>query len=131
MKKLFIISVVVSILLLSSLLNAQAVSTSKLAFDIPTSTLAVAQGYAYKYYPDSAVTGTTLATVTCTGTATPFQCEAPFPAFTPGSHTLTITAVLTYVDVNGVSQTLEGAKSTPFTFTFIVNPGTPINLHIK
>ncbi len=106
--------------------NAQtpgAGANSKIAWDQPAGTLVEAQAYTYKYYPDSAATGTTLVGVTCAGTTAPFQCEVAFPAFTPGSHTLTLTAG----NIAG-----ESAKSSPpLSFVFVVTPGIPGNVHIK
>jgi len=104
------------------LLDAQAIPSSKLAFDMAAPDLVSAQGYTYKYYPDNAVTGAVLNGVTCSGTASPFQCEAPFPAFTPGNHTLKLSAS----NIAG-----EGTLSSPFAFVFVVTPGTPVNIHIK
>ena len=95
---------------------------NKVAWDQPAPTLADAQGYTYKYYPDAATAGVALTPVTCSGTVSPFQCEAAFPAFTPGSHTMAITA----------SNTAgESVKSAPLSFMFVVIPSAPINLTIK
>src|SRR5215510_7867242 len=92
-------------LLFNILIQAQAIPTSKLAFDQAAPDLASAQGYTYRYYPDGATTGTVLTGVTCTGTISPFQCEVAFPSFTPGNHTLKLTAA----NIAG-----ETAQSAPF-----------------
>jgi hypothetical protein len=85
-------------------------------------TLAEATGYTYRYYPNAVTTGTVLTGVTCTGTTAPFNCSAPYPAFTPGSHTLQLTAA----NIAG-----ESVKSPVFSFTFVVVPGNPINIRIQ
>jgi hypothetical protein len=99
-------------------------STSKfLAWDQDASSLIEAQGLTYKYYADSSTTGVVLPNVTCIGTASPFQCQVAFPAFTPGVHTLAITAS----NIAG-----ESVKSIPpLNFSFVVIPGTPRNITIK
>ncbi len=112
------------LLLLPAVLLAQTtgVPGQKFAWDQAAPDLASAQSYTYKHYDDGATTGVAFATVTCTGTVSPFQCEVPIPAFTPGSHTTAFTAT----NVAG-----ESAKSAVFTFTFVVTPGVPANIHIK
>ena len=116
MKKLLLVLILV---LIPSLSFSQATGTSKLLFDQPSPTLAEANGYTYRYY-EGAI-GIILTPVICTGTTSPFTCSASFPAFTPGSHTIQLTA----------SNTAgEGMKSTGFTFTFVVIPGIPVNIRI-
>jgi hypothetical protein len=118
------ILIAIAILLVSSVVYAQPPATggNKLGWDQAASSLAEAQGYTYKYYPDSATTGTTLISITCVGATSPYQCEVAFPAFTPGNHTVTLTAS----NLAG-----ESVKSAPLNFTFIVTPGAPTNLKIK
>lgn len=94
---------------------------SHLTWDQGATDLATAQAYTYRHYPDAAVAGTTLTGVTCTGTVSPFVCTVNFPAFTPGAHTLTLTAANTAG---------ESAKSAAFAFTFVVVPTVPGNLRI-
>lgn len=118
MKRLLII---IGIVLLPILASAQATGTSKLAFDQAAANLAEANSLTYKYYPDGAATGVTT-TVTCTGSTSPFVCETPFPAFTPGSHTIQVTAS------NAAGESL---KSAVFNFTFVVIPSAPVNLRIR
>lgn len=117
MKKLLII---VGIVLLPIIGLAQATGTSKLLFDQQAASLAEANGLGYKYYVDGATTGVSL-TVTCTGVTSPFVCSAAFPAFTPGSHSLTLTAS---------NAAGESAKSALFGFTFVVIPAVPSNIRI-
>lgn len=102
--------------------QAPVTGANKIGWDQAAPTLADAQGYTYKYYADAATTGITLAGVTCAGTTSPYQCEVPFPAFTPGNHTLTLTAG----NLAG-----ESVKSAPLSFAFVVTPGAPVNLRIK
>lgn len=88
----------------------------------PAPDLATAQAYTYKHYDDGAVTGTAFTGVVCSGTASPFNCEVLIPAYTPGNHSITITAT----NIAG-----ESPKSSPFAFTFVVTPGTPVGIGIK
>lgn len=110
------------LLTLPTLIYAQANPSSRLGWDQPATTLAEASGYTYKYYANTATTGINFTGVTCVGTTAPFNCSAPFPAFTPGSHTIQITAS----NVAG-----ESAKSAVFSFTFVVVPGIPVNIRIQ
>lgn len=122
MKKVMLAIILLSI---ASAVYAQppsAVGTSKLGWDQEAITLAEAQGYTYKYYADNATTGIALTSVVCAGTVSPFQCEAPFPAFTPGNHSLQLSTS----NLAG-----ESAKSTPpLDFTFVVTPATPNRVRI-
>lgn len=103
--------------------NPVAGPTSILGFDQPAPDLVSAQGYTYKYYPDSSSTAAALTGVTCAGTASPFQCQSAFPTFAQGNHTLTISAT----NVAG-----ESPKSDPFAFAFVSSPPQkPSNIHIK
>lgn len=116
-------SIAAIVLLFSASAQAQTgTPTSRLAWDQGAPDLATAQAYAYTYYADGATTGTALTGVTCTGTAAPFTCSAAFPAFTPGNHTLTLTAK----NVAG-----EGPKSSPLSFVFVVLPSAPQNVRIQ
>lgn len=107
----------------TALMSAQAIPSSKLAWDQPAPDLASAQAYTYKYYPDGSLTGNTLIGVVCSGATSPFQCEVAYPSFTPGNHTL----ILSATNIAGESN----PKSAPFAFAFVVTPGTPLNIHIK
>lgn len=102
-------------------LSAQATINNKILFDQGAIDLATANSYTYKYYPDNAAVGVNLPTV-CTGTSSPFTCSAAFPAFTPGSHTLTITAS----NIAG-----ESPKSSVLSFTFVIIPSIPTNVRIQ
>jgi hypothetical protein len=127
MKKL----VLVAVLVLSALAvpvaaqtSPPAVSSNKLGWTQTAPTLADAQALTFKLYADGAATGAVLAGVTCTATTTSgvFACEVPFPAFTPGNHSVQLTAG----NVAG-----ESAKSAPLAFTFVVVPAVPTGLVIK
>ncbi len=103
----------------------QAVSgNEKVAWDQNAPDLNTAQSYVYAVYIDSGPR-TVLSGVSCTGTAAPFQCQVPFPAATPGQHTLQLTAANV---ING--QTAESVKSAPLPFVLIVAPDAPTNLRI-
>jgi hypothetical protein len=114
--------VLVILTLPTVLFGQQATGNNKFAWDQSAPLLSDAQAYTYKYYPDGSTTAVTFVGVTCTGTASPFQCEVPIPAFTPGNHTIQLTAT----NIAG-----ESAKSSPFAFTFVVTPATPANIRIK
>jgi hypothetical protein len=108
-------------MLVASFASAQVVSSSRLGWDQPNATAAEASSYTYKYYPDGATTGTVLTGITCSGTTT-VACSAVFPAFTPGAHTLTISAT---------NSAGEGPKSAAFNFTFVVLPSAPVSLRVQ
>ena len=95
--------------------------SSKLVWDQTAPDLTTAQAYTFTYYPDGATTGTALNGVTCAGTASPFVCQVAYPAFTPGSHTLQLTAK---------NAAGESGKSAVFSFTFVVVPAVPTNIRI-
>lgn len=109
------------VLLLPRVSAAQATQASRLEFDQAATTLAEAQALTIRYYPD-AITPGVVAPVTCAGTTSPFVCSIAFPAFTPGPHTITLTAA------NAAGESL---KSTPFSFTFVVIPSPPQNLRLR
>lgn len=94
---------------------------SRLAFNQIAPDLATAQAYVYRVYADGGAPNS-LASVTCSGATSPFVCSAPFPAFTPGAHTVTLTAV---------NAAGEGPMSAVFGFTFVVLPAAPQNLRIQ
>lgn len=123
MKRFFCFAV--SFLLLSNTAFAQptqATTASKFSWTQGAPTLADAQAYEYGIYVDGSTTKQVLAAVTCTGTVSPFNCEAPIPAFTPGNHTATLTAK----NVAG-----ESLKSDPLGFNFVVTPSKPGNFGLK
>lgn len=104
--------------------GAQTTGTpaSKLAWDQPNVTSAAdAQAFTYRAYADGATTGTVLTGVTCTGTTT-VTCSVAFPAFTPGSHTVRLTAA---------NSAGEGPQSAPIAFTFVVVPSAPANVRVQ
>lgn len=97
-------------------------SASTLAWDQAAANLAEAQAYSFKYYPAGAATGIALSGVTCSGAAAPFTCSVSYPAFTPGAHTLQLTAG---------NAAGESPKSAAFSFTFVVIPSAPANIRIQ
>lgn len=99
----------------------QAAQNMHFAVDQPAPDLASAQGYTYKHYDDNSATGVAYTSVTCSGTTSPFTCVLTIGAYTPGNHTIQLTAS----NVAG-----ESAKSAPFTFAFVVTPGSPSNIRI-
>lgn len=124
MKKFVWVSCFLSSLLISSLaINAQVTVPlgSKLLWDQPASTLAVANALNYRPYLDAATNpGSNLTGVVCTGTSSPFSCSANFPAATPGNHTIAIDAF------DGSSAS---SKSNSVSVTVVLF-GTPINVRI-
>lgn len=125
MKKI-LFTLAILIFATSTYAQTPAVGTSKLGWDQDATTLVEAMGLTYKYYVDEATVGVLLANVTCSGNAgsiSTFQCEAPFPAFKPGTHFIALTA-------NSLAG--ESPKSTPlFGFTFVVIPAAPKNVKTK
>lgn len=121
MKKLVL---ALALLFVPSVAAAQVVPTDKLAWDIQAPDLATAQAYTYKYYPDSSTSGINLTGVTCTSVGTPavITCRTNFPAFTPGAHTLTITAS---------NAAGESAKSATYKFDLVVVPQAPSNIRTE
>ena len=109
------------VLAIPSISWSQATTVSRLALDQDAPDLATANSYTYKYYPNNAAIGIVLL-FTCTGTSSPFLCTASFPAFTPGAHTLTVTAS----NIAG-----ESPKSGILSFTFVIIPSVPTNLRIQ
>lgn len=102
---------------------------SKFAWTQEADTLATAQAYIYRLYVDGGATPIPL-TATCVD-ATPagsqptnpptFNCEAPFPAFTPGTHNVRLTAG----NASGESE------PTPVvSFNLVVVPKTPTAFRI-
>src|SRR5688572_3142205 len=81
--------------------------TEKIGWDQVAASLPAASAFVYTLYIDN--TPTTLASVTCAGTASPFACAAPLPAMTPARHDLQLTAAEV---VNGTQ--LESLRSTTF-----------------
>ncbi len=124
MKKLLLVPFITLAILLCSVnsIAAQATSANKIVWDQQAATLAEAQSFTYKFYSDGSSVANTMTSVVCTGTTAPFTCSNNFPPFTPGTHTLTITAS---------NAAGESAKSSPpFSFTFVVVPNVPNNLRI-
>jgi hypothetical protein len=97
--------------------------TSTFVFDQAAPDLATARAYTYRVYVDAATAGQVVTGVTCVaGPSTGVQtCTMPFPAFTPGTHAVTLTAA---------NQAGESAKSAAFTFTLVAVPGAPANIRI-
>ena len=110
------------LLALPGLASAQtSTPSSQIAWDQAAADLATAQALTYRYYPDGAATGTVFSGVTCSGTASPFTCTVAFPAFSPGPHSLTLSAA---------NAAGESAKSAAVSFTFVVIPAVPANPRI-
>ena len=116
-----ILLALILVLTIPSISWSQATTVSRLALDQDAPDLATANSYTYKYYSDNAIAGIILVFV-CTGTSSPFLCTASFPAFTPGAHTLTVTAS----NIAG-----ESPKSGILSFTFVIIPSVPTNLRIQ
>jgi hypothetical protein len=82
-------------------------------------TLQEAQSYVYRYYLDGATNGAAFSGVVCTGTASPWSCQAPLPVTLGGEHTITVTAELTTGE--------RGGMSAPATFTIeLLGAPTPL-----
>jgi hypothetical protein len=125
MKTLLIALALVSF---ASIAQAQTPATPKsnLAWDQDAPTLAVATGYEYAVYIDAAPR--LVVAATCTGVASPFACQTPIPAMTPGDHSLAVTAS-DNTSVPGVTQ--ESLKSTAFPVRLFLAPQVPKGLRIS
>lgn len=119
-KKLLLIF---AFLLLPTVISAQPQtgSNQRFAWDQSAPTLTDAQSYVYKYYPDASTAGVAFSNVVCSGSASPFTCSVLIPAFTPGNHSITLTAS---------NAAGESAQSSPFAFVFVVTPSVPSNIRI-
>lgn len=100
--------------------------TNKLVWNEQGPDLPTVQAYVFKVYADGAAAGTVAAAVVCGVRQLPdttgFTCFLPFPAFTPGSHTLTLTAS---------NAAGESAQSAALAFTMLVTPVVPGGLRIQ
>lgn len=114
------ILLILSVLVIPSVVSGQVTPTSRVAWDQDAPSLAVAQAYTYRSFIDASTTGTILVHA-CTGAAQTFVCTAPFPSFTPGSHSIQITAS---------NSTGESLKSVPLVFTFAAIPAVPQRIRI-
>lgn len=122
MKRILTFVLAFVFLLSAARLDAQVTAANKFGWTQGAPSLADANGYEYRVYADSSTTGSVLSGVVCTGTASPFDCTAPIPAFTPGNHT----AQLTAKNIAG-----ESAKSDPLSFVFVVTPAKPLGFGIR
>lgn len=117
----FITSCIILVSILSTTIQGQtATGNSKLAFDLPGQSVAIASTATYNGYVDGATTGVLLTGLTCSGT-TLTTCLVNFPALTIGNHTITVTQLF------GIT---ESTKSSVLNFTFVVVV-TPTNVRIS
>jgi hypothetical protein len=103
--------------------SAQVATTgNKLGFTEVGMTVAIANSATYKIYVDGAATGAATTGLTCAAgsPATNADCSVNLPALTVGTHTVTLTQVI---------SAAESAKPTPFSFSFVVVV-TPTGLQI-
>lgn len=127
-KRLAIVAIAAGVIASARPAAAQttAQGSDKLAWTIQAPDLATAQGYTYRHYDDTSATGVVLVSVVCAplvpALAGSFECEAPFPAFVSGAHTVAVTAA----NADG-----ESLKSVALAFRFVIIPAVPTNLHKK
>ena len=110
-------------LVASSAFAQVATPVSKLTWDQAGQDLATVQAYTYRHYDDGGTPGVVfpLVSITVVGTSSPFTVSALFPAFTPGQHTVTVSAS----NVAG-----ESGKSNSLAFNFVIQPVAPSNLRL-
>lgn len=102
-------------------------TTSKLEWKVEAATAADAQGFEARAVVDSDTNFAKMASVTCTGSASPFTCQAPLPTAmvarlnAQGNHTIV-------VRLFNPSTGLEGADSAPFLLR--VPPPAPTGVRI-
>lgn len=88
-----------------------------------TEDVVTAQAFTYKLYSDAVVAGVTLTSVVCVNVSVGrTDCTVKIPAFTPGAHTVRVTAS------NGA---VEGPKSDPLDFTLVAVPSKPTSLKVQ
>jgi len=97
-------------------------SGKALGWDQTAASLDEVISFTYRYYLDGSATGQVLPNITCTGTTVTFACSSPFPAVTPGPHTIKLTAG---------NQAGESAPTGALSFTFMLVPSTPTGLRIQ
>lgn len=108
------------LLLIATLASAQTANgANHLRWDELAQSVATANSATFPVYKDGATTSTGIvASVVCAASVAPLNpatdatCDGNFPAFTPGSHTLAITELLSGA---------ESAKSNTITFQFVVS----------
>lgn len=116
-KKLIIVFALLLSSLFSSEARAQAIPTSKIAWDQPAASATEAQTLTYRIYVDSSTTGIIVAATCGVGpTASDFTCTASLPTLTQGSHRIAVTAA---------NILAESAQSLPLDFTIVVSPPSP------
>lgn len=112
--------------------QAQVTAGSKVLWTQTAVDLPSASAFVYKYYADGSTTGIVLPGAVCVAPAPAtvppsFNCSAPIPAFTPGAHSI----VLTATDVTIASTPLESPKSSPpVTFRLVLVPSAPANVQV-
>lgn len=104
---------------------AQATPGKTLGWDQDAPDLATANAYIYRHYDDASAVGVVITPVVCVNqvpVTSTFTCTVAFPAFTPGAHTMALTAG------NAAGESL---KSNVLAFTFVVIPTPPKGLRIQ
>lgn len=96
-------------------------SSSRFNWTIDGPDLVTVQSWTYKHYDDGKTVGEAFTGVVCDGLVTPFHCSVAVPAYTPGTHTIQISAS---------SADVESAKSDIFSFKMAIVPGVPKNISI-
>lgn len=103
----------------------RATAGMRLAWDQDAESLADAQAYRFTAYVDGATTGAVV-TATCSGAASPFECVAPLPVTSLGTHTVVI-AAQTVFDGGLLS---DEARSAAFTFRVVEPASAPGRLRL-
>lgn len=116
-----------ALVLLATPLVAQAqtpiplIGGERVGFTQPAASLAEAQAFLYRVYVDGSRPATGSAPVACTGTTSPFACEATIPTLSVGPHSLTLTAARV---IDGSTQA-ESLQSAPLAVEMLSNAGQP------
>ena len=101
--------------------NPQATSSMKFGWDQDISADEDVTALTFKYYADDSSVGVPFTGVVCGGTAPTVSCSVPIPAFTPGVHSIRISAS----NIAG-----ESALSVPFGFALVVTPAAPRSIRL-
>lgn len=102
-----------------------AIATDRIGFTQPAAATEPIGSFTWAIVIDGA--RQPLPGVTCQPASAPltFDCAAPWPAMTPGLHTLELVAIRTEGTL-----VLESPKSPPFPVRFIVAPAAPQSIRI-
>ena len=122
-----ILTALLFVLALAAPVMAQTVPVSgaeQLEWDQDGPDLPNVQAYGYNAYIDGVLDSVVAAT--CSGSTSPFLCTTPFPAMTPGAHSIYLTAF-----IPTVGGDVESLPSNTLDVILVLVPTAPQNLRIR